>query len=367
MLRKLFANLIYGLFYYSGIWLLFRFFNRHKTAILMYHGITEKELYLWTQLPVSTFRKQMEYLNRRYNAISLSNAVANLGRKAPPINYSIVVTFDDGFSSNDTLGRPILTQYNIPATIFLATSFINRETRFGGLIWTDFIFELFRNTARNYFDFRDIGLWEMDISTPRKRVEDGSRVCKAIKEMPAVRGKEIIDWIAARLGTEFQEEDLRIFKNMNWDEIRTLSCGGIISFGAHTVNHEILTKIPNDDMVREIRDSKSEIERQIGIPVNHFAYPNGGNEDFSPEIRNTVEKYFECALTTLVGLNSPGDDLYQLKRLGIGNDMKLWKFKLGISGVVEFVCDIQGLFGKAFGFIETLNPRKGSRTQTAKL
>ena len=42
---------------------------------------------------------------------------------------------------------------------------------------------------------------------------------------------------------------------LNWPEIQEMTRGGII-FGAHTLNHPDLTRIPRERMEAEIRDSK---------------------------------------------------------------------------------------------------------------
>ena len=50
-------------------------------------------------------------------------------------NRAVAVTFDDGFLNNYTHAWPVLEQYGIPATIYLATGYIGS----GRLIWTDLL------------------------------------------------------------------------------------------------------------------------------------------------------------------------------------------------------------------------------------
>jgi len=67
-----------------------------------------------------------------------------------------------------------------------------------------------------------------------------------------------------------------------------------ITFGAHTVNHTILTNIPLEQAKQEIAQSKMDIENILGKEVNTFSYPNG---DSNPELIKLVEEIgFSCAV-----------------------------------------------------------------------
>ena len=59
------------------------------------------------------------------NPISLLEAVKliRVQNKIPP--GSVVVTFDDGYLNNFTEALPILEEFKIPATIFLATDYMD--------------------------------------------------------------------------------------------------------------------------------------------------------------------------------------------------------------------------------------------------
>ena len=49
----------------------------------------------------------------------------------------------------------------------------------------------------------------------------------------------------------------------------------IVQYGAHTVHHVILTRVPEQRAEREIRESIADVRRWSGAEVNTFAYPNG--------------------------------------------------------------------------------------------
>jgi peptidoglycan/xylan/chitin deacetylase (PgdA/CDA1 family) len=56
-------------------------------------------------------------------------------------------------------------------------------------------------------------------------------------------------------------------------EVITLQAGGIIEVGAHTVNHPLLSQLPQTLQQQEIAASKLELEKLLGREVKSFAYP----------------------------------------------------------------------------------------------
>ena len=62
---------------------------------------------------------------------------------------------------------------------------------------------------------------------------------------------------------------------MTWDELRRLDQEGICTIGSQTVTHRSLDGLSTSEIAKELRDSKSELERRLGHPVRYLAYPNG--------------------------------------------------------------------------------------------
>ena len=60
-----------------------------------------------------------------------------------------------------------------------------------------------------------------------------------------------------------------------WDEVQILAREPEVSIGAHTLSHPILAKCQATTVAREIAESKSLLERRLGRPVRHLAYPFG--------------------------------------------------------------------------------------------
>ncbi len=106
---------------------------------------------------------------------------------------------------------------------------------------------------------------------------------------------------------------------LTWTMVREMHKAGI-GFGAHTVNHGILTRMSLKDAQREIVDSKARLDSEFNEPARHFAYPNGTGADWNPQIQSLVcQAGFRSACTTVPGLNRSGDDLYALRRLEVND------------------------------------------------
>ena len=121
-----------------------------------------------------------------------------------------------------------------------------------------------------------------------------------------------------RLSMELEVDNFEELNNLmlNWEEIKEMSKNGI-SFGAHTVNHPIISKIPLDMAEKEILQSKQTIEKMIDQPVTGFAYPFGKEAQYNPNIFPILKKLkFKFAVTTETDVNRYDTKIYALNRSG---------------------------------------------------
>ena len=119
-------KLFFGLLYWAGITRFAAWYNRRRIVFVCYHGVTKRDRRRATDptgLHVNhrRFADQLDYLSRRYNIISLRDYLSARaeGRQLP--DYSLVLTFDDGFRNFLSVALPLLVARGIPATVFLIT------------------------------------------------------------------------------------------------------------------------------------------------------------------------------------------------------------------------------------------------------
>jgi len=76
------------------------------------------------------FEKQIAYLDRRHEIVSLENTLQHVARGARLKRPIAAVTFDDGYRSVLTAAKPILDRAGISAHCFVCTDHVGTEQRF---------------------------------------------------------------------------------------------------------------------------------------------------------------------------------------------------------------------------------------------
>ena len=77
---------------------------------------------------------------------------------------------------------------------------------------------------------------------------------------------------------ELAGDDPEQLATMNWDELREQAARGI-AIGSHAVSHPHLTTLSEDDLRRELNESKEEIEDRFGRSCEDLAYPYGEHDE----------------------------------------------------------------------------------------
>jgi peptidoglycan/xylan/chitin deacetylase (PgdA/CDA1 family) len=65
---------------------------------------------------------------------------------------------------------------------------------------------------------------------------------------------------------------------MNWDELKALGERGV-EIGSHTITHPHLPRLSDWELDRELRDSRTLLEDQLGCPCRFLAYPYGDDNE----------------------------------------------------------------------------------------
>ena len=95
-----------------------------QDVVLAYHrvgGLTPSPV----DLSTSMFGRQMAHLRASEHVITLDQLVAAHQAKQSTTVSSTVLTFDDGTADFVDIALPILVRYSLPATLYLATDFVD--------------------------------------------------------------------------------------------------------------------------------------------------------------------------------------------------------------------------------------------------
>jgi peptidoglycan/xylan/chitin deacetylase (PgdA/CDA1 family) len=90
--------------------------------ILFYHRVADEHPNDWT-ISTRTFAKQVRWLRRRFDIVSLAEAQRRIASGAND-RPTACITFDDGYADNLYFALPFLAKYGIPYTYFVSTEFV---------------------------------------------------------------------------------------------------------------------------------------------------------------------------------------------------------------------------------------------------
>ena len=100
--------------------------NRRKVTILSYHSVIDSDEPVRhdpykQHIPLCLFRKHLDYLRSNCTVVSLNDFLRakREGRRLP--NYSVVLTFEDGFQDFYTVAAGELARRQLAATVFVIT------------------------------------------------------------------------------------------------------------------------------------------------------------------------------------------------------------------------------------------------------
>jgi peptidoglycan/xylan/chitin deacetylase (PgdA/CDA1 family) len=294
-----------GLLVRAGGKLLSRTANNASLLVMIYHRVLrEADPLLPGEPDAETFSAQMDLVATHFNPLPLATAIKQLREGSLPAR-AICITFDDGYANNCEVALPILAARSIPATVFVAPSYLN-----GGLMFNDIVIETIRR-ASGELDLREEGLNVFQLSDMRSRMRATEAIVMALKylqpEERLRRAKSIAERVGAEVPTDLMMTD---------DQVRKMANGGI-EIGAHTMSHPILKSVDDRVARDEIFGSKRMLEEIVGAPVSTFAYPNGKpNQDYGrAHVELVKEAGFSCAFTTAWGAPTRTSDVFQIPRV----------------------------------------------------
>jgi peptidoglycan/xylan/chitin deacetylase (PgdA/CDA1 family) len=288
-----------------------------RLLVVTYHRVLERADPLREgEVDRDTFLRQVRALASAMHVLPLDEAVVRLRAGTLPA-CAAAVTFDDGYADNAEVARPILERVGVPATFFVATSFVD-----GGTMWNDVVIDAVERTRRRTVDASELGLGHADLDGTAARAAAVRRFLVALKHRaPAQRAADV-----ARLSA-LLEVDAPARLMMSRAQVVALAAAGF-GIGAHTRTHPILSSLGEAAAADEIAGSRRDLEGWLGRRVTLFAYPNGRpGEDFGEREVGLVEQAgFEAAFSTRHGLADRDSPAYALPRAPLWDHTtpKLW-------------------------------------------
>jgi peptidoglycan/xylan/chitin deacetylase (PgdA/CDA1 family) len=241
-----------------------------------------------------------------------------------------VLTFDDGYKDTRDAALPILEKHAAPFTVYVTTGFAERTAR---LWWV----ELEDAVARLAHIRVTIGGRLFDL--PAASAAEKNAAFATLYEALTNGSEEDLLAVIAELARQAGVDPRAIPEELclDWAGIETLAKHELCTIGVHTLTHPRLGKLTEEDMRRELADSRAQIEAHIGREAAHLAYPVGNPVAAGPrEFQAAAELGFKSAVTTRPGMIFPAHDHRRtaLPRLSInGTWQSLDYVEILLSGV----------------------------------
>ncbi|MEZ5385771.1 MAG: polysaccharide deacetylase family protein [Prosthecobacter sp.] len=322
----------------SGFASIVRTRRARETTIMTFHGLCEGSgdmgILDWSlHLPVEVFRSVCALLAAEYHVIPMSYFIeARSKKKTLPAN-SVVLTFDDGFESNFKLAYPILKRFNLPATIYATTGFLDGTD----VLWFQRIDLAFGRTRKESLTWKinDRKL-RLPLKTRKERQDSLVELMPELKMLPDADLLGEVNRLERALCVDPPRlNDLPAsMRPLTWADANQMISEGLIEIGGHTHTHPILSRCESFSMKAEITTCRDRILAETGVAPVSFAYPNGGEDDYAHETVKMVKSAgFKSACTTMSGRVDAGSSLFQLPRYG--SPESIWEAEATVSGAFE--------------------------------
>lgn len=272
--------------------------DRRETLILAYHNIVphgcrvagESSLHLMQQL----FAAQLDLLEKTHQVIPLEAVRESpLGKKA-----RIVITFDDGYAGAFTAGIEELDRRHLPATFFITPGLLPGRT-----FWWD-------------------------------EVAAGGQVASELR-------RYAIDDMQGRGELVRNALQLTESRSVLPQHARTIGYSGLvsaatvpgISFASHTWSHVNLARVSDDEVVRELMESRRWLTERFRNICDWVSFPYGRSSDRCNDLARACG--YSGALRIEGGwISGARRGAFVMPRLNVPSGVSISGFRLRTSGLL---------------------------------
>jgi peptidoglycan/xylan/chitin deacetylase (PgdA/CDA1 family) len=279
--------------------------------VVMIHGVGT------VHCSLRAFEDQIAFIKKNFKIVPLETICQRLESGMAESEGEVALTFDDGLRNNFFNAYPILKRYGAPATFFVCPGLIDNSR----WLWNHEVRARLQSMPGRAMEElgRSFGLDRADIDS----------TVEWMKTLPMASRGYIEDSI--RLGTpDFTAtpEQHSLYDLMTWSELKQMD-PGLISIGAHSLTHPILTSLSPAQQVHEISESQRLLERKLNRPIHSFCYPNGAN---NAAVVQCVRQNFKLAVTAVPGFVVATTDAHLIPRVSIAPGVSLLAWRMHRPG-----------------------------------
>ena len=232
--------------------------------VLGYHGVVDhgapQDHFAALFTDVRDFESQMELVARQYAPVGIDEIEAAISGGSPLPHRAVHVTFDDGYRNN-LAAAEILDRLRIPWSLFVVVDTVLEGYR----PWFLRLAAAIEATSSVMLPDGSV----LDVSRSDRKWAVSRRLKCEI--MAAHDQDAVVDQILSWKGVRRSEETVAM---LSLSELKQLNGSGT-AIGNHSASHRNLLQCSDEELAVEISDARGRLERALGSPVEHFAYPDG--------------------------------------------------------------------------------------------
>ena len=266
IIKKIGRHVVFPSIVGLGLERLGRSTSKNQILNLMYHGVYENngDYFRAAHTPVSLFKKQIQYLRRHFDIISVEEAFEYYKKGKPLKRQSVTITFDDGFKNNLETALPILEQYRAPAIFYL--SGVCLEYMKIRTLWS-----LLFNALYFFYPNADMSEFSATVANNSKKLFkylQGNGVATERFQDYILQNFDIAD----KLNNTPKEGWMLLSK----DEVSEMLTSEFVTIGSHGERHLMLSELNNAELNYELTQSRKKLMEISGKTINTIAFPFGG-------------------------------------------------------------------------------------------
>jgi len=229
----------------------------------MYHHVNPNEGDRITVTPAAFESHLRSIKDHGYRPLGLSELRGFMDGSFKCNEKALAITFDDAYLDTFVYAFPLLKKYGIGAAVFAPTGWLDGAS-----------------------------------SAPL----DNSGLKAFMKKSPEHR--EAMDLVARGRYSEVI---------MNWNMARAMTESGLIEFASHTATHIPCNNLPEEILVRELKNSKKRLTEKLGGPCEDICWPRGLFSESAVKIAARLG--YKGCFTTKRGVVSEGSDPGHIGRI----------------------------------------------------
>jgi peptidoglycan/xylan/chitin deacetylase (PgdA/CDA1 family) len=219
------------------------------------------------------------------------------------------LTLDDCIREDVEKAVDVATAEAVPLTLYLPSdySFAQRS------LWSNKVVAVIQAKSRVALNGR-----EFAVQTPKEKVAAKDFFLSYFHALTLQTSalEQLVDtWISENgIAPNELRDGLSVLSTY---EVKSYAQLPHIQFESHTCSHPFLNLLSQEEILRELSQSKYDIEAITGKPVTSLCFPYGSAAIVGSVAPKIARQFYSTATTLIGGVCGPKADLYFLPRIGI--------------------------------------------------